>query len=880
MRRDGAPGPLKWLGTRHVRTYLLVVVIAFIGLGFVGTIVVSVESHHTAVGSAAENTSEAAQTAGLAAQSTLSGFVSTLTSLADTPEGTSGLDLSDCHAALVTISKDIVGGQQLTLASTSGQVLCTSAATPKVDSYEGAPWLKAASTKAANFGPYRDPLSGTQALVTTAPIAGSTLLVVESQPLAPFGAELAGFYSGTNHLNFMITSADNKTIISSSTSSNGLVGVPVSHTKFSARGAPSAARDGVTGVSNFFSQVTVPTLGWHIWVGEPAATALGSYERLRTAMVWILIFGIGLLVLVLIFAYRMVTSPLFKLTRGLAIPEGRTTPEPVAIAGPVEVAAIATGINTLIEEVDSELARRRAAEDAARESSQSYQTLFEANPLPMVLIEAETLRFIDVNNAAIAAYGYRWDEFKRLSATDLWASDDSGIADSIRRGDPVNGFGPVRHVRKDGTVVRVLITSRTITFEGKDARFSLYEDVTERERLLRSAQQSQRLESLGQLAGGVAHDFNNLLAVIGNYAEFVKENPTVSADVDAVKDIDQIIRATGRAAELTKDLLRFARREMVQPRSLDVKDAVHAVEVMLQRTLGEHITLRTDLAEGPSTIVADPGQFELVLVNLAVNARDAMVDGGTLTIAVEPHHVHRGSLEPMAGLAPGEYVVVSVSDSGGGMNDEVRARAFEPFFTTKEKGKGTGLGLSTVYGIVTAAEGHISIESDHGQGTTVTMVFPASEHLAGEEDAEHEPDYGKGMGRRVVVVDDEPAIGTLVERILRGAGYLVDTATSGAEGLSLINALEEPLDLLLSDMVMPEMSGVELAWEVRSRRPATKVLFMSGYAEPVLDTHEALPPGLELLTKPFNEEELLAKVAHVLAEAPTPLPMGDGGSRD
>jgi PAS domain S-box-containing protein len=851
-----------------VRAYLGLVLAAFIVIGVIGTFYVSADSHHTGVDTARTNVTVAAQSGAAQADSALAGYIGTVVNLTSGPEASQLLVPSTCHQELVQLGGSS-NQRMLSIVSDSGAVLCTSAGHSTAGAYVGASWLGHAATAPGNFGPYHDSLGGYLAIITAAPIAGTKNLVVQSQSLAPVASLLANLYGGPDHISFVFTTADNKTILSSSLSQANLSGRSVGATPFTVRGSADVARNGVTGLPMFMSEATVGGLGWHLFAGEDASVALAPANHLRSVIEQILIIGILLLALILIIAYRTVTRPIFALTRGLMIPEGESTPAPVGVEGPIEVAAIGRSINTLIEEVNSELAQRRAAEVTALESSDSYQTLFEANPLPMVLIDSETLKFVDVNDAAIAAYGYRWHEFRNLSGPDLWLSNDPSIADSIRGDRPADSYGPVNHKRKDGSLIRVLVTSRTINFEGRQARFSLYEDVTERERLLRLAEQNQRLESLGQLAGGVAHDFNNLLSIISNYADFVKESPIVADDAATLSDVEQIIRASARAAELTTNLLRFARQEVVEPRPFDVNVAVTDVQVMLHRTLGDHVTLKIDLDDDDVVIVADPGQFEQVLVNLAVNARDAMLDGGTLTITTAPHPVRYGSSEMVRGVAAGKYVRVSVTDTGCGMTEEQRQHAFEPFFTTKETGRGTGLGLSTVYGIVTAAGGDISIDSVPDVGTTVSMLFPTSSIMADPEHAHLDKGKVLGSGQLVLVVDDEPAIGKIAQRILRGAGYRVEAAMSGGEGLALLDD-GDPVDLLISDLVMPEMSGVDLARELQSRTPSARVLFMSGYADPVLGPIGAVPDDLVLLLKPFSEEDLLTRVAEVLSAEVAP----------
>jgi PAS domain S-box-containing protein len=390
----------------------------------------------------------------------------------------------------------------------------------------------------------------------------------------------------------------------------------------------------------------------------------------------------------------------------------------------------------------------------------------------------------------------------------------------------------------------------------------------ERERLERQLQQSQRLESLGQLAGGVAHDFNNLLGVISSYAAFVAEElekqEPASAWQTVRDDIKQVQRAADRAADLTHQLLAFARREVVQPRVMSVNDVVTGVRQLLVRTLGEHVQLVTALTEDLGLVVADPGQVEQVLVNLAVNARDAMPNGGTLTIETTNTVVDEEYAASRAEISPGPYVCVKVSDTGAGMPTDVIDRAFEPFFTTKPKGEGSGLGLATVYGIVTQAGGNVRIYSESGLGTTVTVLFPVTEQPAGGQP----PSAGQargGGGETVLVVEDEAALREVTRRILSRNGYEVIVAANGPEAIDVGAGRPGQIDILLTDVVMPHMQGKEVAERVRAAQPGLRVLFMSGYTQGLLGAQGVLEPGINLIEKPFSEASLLAKLRAMLA---------------
>ena len=326
----------------------------------------------------------------------------------------------------------------------------------------------------------------------------------------------------------------------------------------------------------------------------------------------------------------------------------------------------------------------------------------------------------------------------------------------------------------------------------------------------------------------------------------------------------QVQRAAERAAGLTRQLLSFARQEMIQPRALNVNDVVLSVEQLLVRTLGEHVELITDLAAGLPAALADPGQVEQVLVNLAVNARDAMPKGGKLVI-----HTAATSIDDAAGqdtAPPGRYVALKVSDTGTGIPKHVLDRVFEPFFTTKPKGEGTGLGLATVYGIITQAGGHVRIYSEPGLGTTLTALLPVTEQdVAAVTPRPAEP--RRGHGQTVLVVEDEPAMREVTRRILDRNGYHVVDAASGDEALDVLARQLDHIDVLLTDVIMPRMQGRELADKVRILQPASRVVFMSGYTQGLLGAQGVLEPGVHLIEKPFSESTLLTKLYEILSDA-------------
>jgi len=528
-----------------------------------------------------------------------------------------------------------------------------------------------------------------------------------------------------------------------------------------------------------------------------------------------------------------------------------------------------------------------------------FTGLLEAAPDAMVCVDAGG-RIAVVNAQAERLFGYGRDELIGQPVEMLVPDEARPVHPGHRAGyvadpapRPMGAGMQLAGRRRDGTTFPAEISLSAIdTDEGilitaavRDATERL-ESQAERERLLTQAErdklerqlhQSQRLESLGQLAGGVAHDFNNLLGVISNYAAFAGKQ--VARQVPAGQwqsisdDIEQVQMAAGRAAALTHQLLAFARQEVIQPRALNLNDIVAGVEQLLLRTLGEHVELITDLASDLPLVLADSGQIEQVLVNLAVNARDAMPGGGKLTIQTTSAQVG----EPAAaqsGLHPGPYVMLKVSDTGCGIPRDVLDRVFEPFFSTKPKGEGTGLGLATVYGIITQAGGNVRIYSERGIGTTLTAYLPvtsAETAHAAPAPAAAQP----GSGQIVLVVEDEPALREVTRRMLADNGYQVTAVGGGPEALAALTHQLSRIDVLLTDVIMPQMQGKELAAKVLALHPGTRVVFMSGYTQGLLSAQGVLEPGIRLIEKPFSEATLLTKLHEVLS-APQETPARSG----
>ena len=509
--------------------------------------------------------------------------------------------------------------------------------------------------------------------------------------------------------------------------------------------------------------------------------------------------------------------------------------------------------------------RRMAA--ALSASEERYRLLFDESPRLLWVVDTGTLAFLEVNRKAVDRYGYSRDEFLAMTLLDIQQPDEipctlEGAQHSELAGEPRIGLGC--HRTKAGELLEVSVASRAVDFAGRRALLAVIEDVSERHRLEAQLRQAQKLEAVGQLAGGVAHDFNNLLTIILGYAGLVASR--LEDRPELRRQVEEIANAGGRGAALTRQLLAFSRQLPVQPRIVDVNAVVTGVESMLRRLIGEHVELKMRLQAAAGRVLVDPGLIEQVIVNLAVNARDAMPGGGSLVIEtadVESDAIAAGA---PPGFPSGPQVLLAVSDSGCGMDSATRARIFEPFFTTKEPGKGTGLGLATVFGIVQQSSGRIEVDSEPGHGSIFRIYLPRAAGAAKVPDLASAPRAERpGGSDTVLVLEDEPALRELVRTLLERAGYTVLIADGTAAALDLAERHRGAIHLLLTDVVMPSLSGPEAAARLLVLRPEARVLYMSGHAGDLIGRRGLLPAGAALLVKPFTESSLLRMVREVLA---------------
>ncbi len=516
-----------------------------------------------------------------------------------------------------------------------------------------------------------------------------------------------------------------------------------------------------------------------------------------------------------------------------------------------------------LQGVGRDITDRKLAEDALLESEKKYRALYESSS-DAVLLTAPGGKILAANAEACRIFERTEAEICRLGRAGLVDLSDSRLPALLEERERTGkARGELTCLRPDGTPFPAEVSSAAFTDrDGTLLNSLIVRDITERKRLEEQLRQAQKMESIGRLAGGVAHDFNNLLNVILGYNDLALR--ALKAGDPILKYVTEVEKAAERAADLTRQLLTFSRRQVIEPKSFNFNDLVREIEKMLQRLLGEDIKLITRLAPSLGDVFGDPGQFHNVLMNLAVNSRDAMPGGGVLTIETANVNTGPSGIRAYPRMPPGAYVLLRVMDTGSGMDAEARKHIFEPFFTTKEVGKGTGLGLSTVYGIVKQSEGWIWVESEAGKGTSFEIYLPRTEaEIPPSESAAAVVEELSGT-ETVLVVEDQAALRDLVAMILRGHGYRILEAEDGSHALHVAERHSGTIHLLLTDVVMPGGTGKELAERIQQSHPETKVIFMSGYFADAISERGMLEPGVHFIQKPFTPDALAAKVRQVL----------------
>ncbi len=574
------------------------------------------------------------------------------------------------------------------------------------------------------------------------------------------------------------------------------------------------------------------------------------------------------------------SMPGFSGIAALVLVRGRGLDVPfISVSGTLTedmaVAAMKAGANDwvtkgqlkrLIPAVEREL-REAKARATLRATEASYATMVEHAPVPIYRSTPDG-RILAVNGALVRLLGYASaDEVLQLRmANDVYADADERqrlLARDVNT-DRVYDEVEATWKRKDGRLLTVQLSVRTIrnSLGHVDYYETFVHDLTEQRRLQTQLAQSQKMEAVGRLAGGIAHDFNNLLTVITTSCDLLRED--MAANDPNREDVDQVRKAADGAAALTRQLLAFSRQQVLAPQIVNLGDVVFGVEKMLRRVIGEDVDLVTVLGADVGAIKADVGQLEQVLMNLAVNARDAMPTGGKLTIETANVEHDPDYAREQEAAAVSRFVMLAVSDTGTGMDEATKARIFEPFFTTKELGKGTGLGLATVYGIVKQSGGFIWVYSEPGLGTTFKIYLPRVDAPARASGATARPRESFRGTETVLLVEDATAVRSVTHQALHRQGYTVLDAASGAEALKIAASHEGPIHLLLTDVVMPGLSGRQLSDRLTQIRPETRVLYTSGYTNDAIVRHGVLESGIGYLQKPFTMDALARKVREVL----------------
>ena len=518
-----------------------------------------------------------------------------------------------------------------------------------------------------------------------------------------------------------------------------------------------------------------------------------------------------------------------------------------------------------------DITARKREEEALRRSEEQYRSLFESNPQPMWVYDLKSLAFLAVNEAAVRHYGYSRERFLATTVDAIYLhADVPTLRAELRKIDGLCQLGEWLHRKSNGEPINVELAANVIDFANRKAGLVLINDITDNKRAQQALynsqmqlQQSQKLEAIGQLAGGVAHDFNNLLTAIGGYSDLTLRH--LPEDDPLRNNLIEISKATNRAASLTRQLLAFSRKQILEPKVLDLNAVVTDMSSMLCRLIGEDVELVTDLAPELGMVKADPGQVEQILMNLVVNARDAMPQGGTVTIETRDVVFDESYASQHVPVLPGEYTMLAVSDNGTGMDQATQSRVFEPFFTTKPKGKGTGLGLSTVYGIVKQSEGCVWVYSEVGVGTVFKVYLPrvSSPHDINKQKVVSGSELSGD--ETILLVEDEETVRRMARTILENHGYSVLEAAEVNEAFRLCVENLSTIDLVLTDVIMPGMSGRMLAERIARLSPKLPVVYMSGYTDDAIVRHGILEENIIFLQKPFTPESLIGKVREALS---------------
>jgi PAS domain S-box-containing protein len=742
------------------------------------------------------------------------------------------------------------------IVAADGRVVCTSRpdAKDRPGDYSGTSWFAQARRGPALIAPVRDAAAGTWVAVAAAPLPHGVGVVAAFVDLRNLGPALADRYGGGRSGDFTMTSGDGRTVLATSTNPGRWVGA-VAASPF-ARSPGEVERRDLQGTLRIYQTVAVPSTGWRFHVGADEAAVLADARRLQTRQLLIILGGLIAMLTVALFTYRRVSKPIEQLSAAVRSSSAETPPAPVAVGGPAEVAVLGENVNGLIESVGRELRDRLDAQARERRLAAIVESSGDA-------IIGKTLdgTITSWNAGAERLYGYTAAEVLGRPISMLIHPDRPDelpmILQRLSRGESIEHYETTR-VAKGGGERHVSLTISPIRDNGTIVGAStIARDITDHRRLEEQLRQSQKMEAIGSLAAGIAHDFNNILMVIQTCSSLALEQVE---DEEVREDLLQIDAAAERAAELTHQLLAYSRQQVLRPEMTDLNEAVEETVGLVQRLIGEDVEISVDLADPAPSIVVDRSQLVQLILNLAVNARDAMPDGGTLMIRTSEVDLDANYVGRHVEVAPGRHALLQVVDSGVGMDEETRQRVFDPFFTTKEAGH--GLGLATVYGVVKQSGGHIWLYSEPGIGTTFKIYLPSSG--AGLPPAEAPRDIGSLEGREtILVVEDDDALRPLVGKILRSYGYTVLEADGASSALE-IGAAHEAIDFLLTDVVMPGVNGRELAQRLMAERPSLKVLFTSGYPADRILRHGVSQVGSDYIEKPYRPDELARKIREIL----------------
>ncbi len=620
----------------------------------------------------------------------------------------------------------------------------------------------------------------------------------------------------------------------------------------------------------------------------------GVNRRIRQSLYSILLFTTMIIMLgitITVFITRRIIAPINELNQATRdISEGRLDRQ-INIKTNDEVSDLAVAFNQMLEQLQRsqdnvqrntaeltvalertrlEIAERERTEAALKESEKKYRTIFEESKDVIFIASYQDGRFLDINRAGAELFGYvSTDELKALDPPRDLYHDPADHA-VLKRMLENQGFVKDHEVamkKNNGDPLIVLMTA-VIVRDEEGAVFSyrgVFHDVTDKRRLEQQLAQSQKMEAIGQLAGGIAHDFNNILTAIMGYCNLLLMD--IPEDSPLKDPADHILSSSERAANLTRSLLSFSRKQVITPKPVNVNEIVLTIEKLLRRLIGEDIELKTVFDREHVMVLADTGQIEQVLINLCTNARDAMPGGGVITISITSAVVRHHALPDQTFSKPGAYAVVTVSDTGTGIEPRIRDKIFDPFFTTKETGKGTGLGLSIVYGIMKQHNGFITVDSDAGKGTTFKLYLPLIQAplTPGRTLAAPKP---RGGSETILLAEDDAEVRKLIRLVLAGNGYRVIEAVDGQDALAILSEQGKNVDLLLLDIIMPKKNGKEVYDTVKTMLPGVKAVFMSGYTADIIDKKGIIAENLNFLSKPIAPLELLAMIRSVLDGQP------------